>query len=189
MADSVLTASVQPDLGDPGESADGSRLGQAAQAFREALSVLTEHGPTASVITAGRNLGYLGKMTGRWQDAADGYQSALDASDARYRESLQLEARYDELTEVTDLPIELAAALASHARNAESAQAAEPLLQRAVAAIENGRMRLIGDLMKRDQAALEELRTTRPALHEAYRAAAARVRELDTAQWAQFELG
>jgi tetratricopeptide (TPR) repeat protein len=183
-----LTAPTQTEPGDPRGPGAETRLAEAAQAFREALSVLADNGPTASVITAGRNLGYLGRLAGDWRDAADGYQAALDAADARYRESLQLVARYDELTGMTGLPTELAAALVSQAREAE-ADAAGTLLRRAVATIENGRMRLIGDLMERDQAALDELRRARPVLYKSYRTASARLHELDAAQWAEFELG
>ena len=100
----------------PGQPGAETRLDEAAEAFREALSVLTESGPAASVITAGLNLGYLGTLARRWRDAVDGYQAALDALGVRYRESLQPEARYDELTDVAGLPAELAAALASQAQ-------------------------------------------------------------------------
>ena len=63
-------------------------MDEAADAFRQALSVLSDAGPTESVITTGVNLGYLGTSAKRWRDAADGYQAALDASDARYQRNL-----------------------------------------------------------------------------------------------------
>jgi tetratricopeptide (TPR) repeat protein len=196
LASSVLpgwlpAAPAPPDPGDLdalGQPGDETRLDEAAEAFREALSVLTESGPAASVITAGLNLGYLGTLARRWRDAVDGYQAALDAFGARYRESLQPEARYDELTDVAGLPAELAAALASQARDAAAADAAGTLLRRAAATLENGRMQLIGDLMERDQAVLVGLRSVRPQLYEAYRAASQRLREQDAAEWAQFQL-
>jgi hypothetical protein len=193
-AASALAGSVLPGWGPTASasaSAEGvvldphdvsSRLDQAAAGFREALSVLTSAGPTTSVLTAGLNLGYLGTLARRWRDAADGYQAALDASSAWYRESLELEARYDELSEVAGLEAELAAALANQAQSAPDAA----LLRRAVATIENGRMRLIGELMERDEAALERLRTERSSSYEAYRGAAERLRSLDAAQWAEF---
>ena len=171
-------------LGQP----DGeTRLDKAAVAFREALSVLTGSGPAASVITTGLDLGYLGTLARRWRDAVDGYQAALDAFEARYRESLQPEARYDELIDVAGLPAELAAALASQARDTAEADAAGTLLQRAVATLENGRMQLIGDLIGQDQAALARLQPVRRDLHEAYQAASQRLREHDHAEWADFQ--
>ena len=48
-------------------------------------------------------------------------------------------------------------------------------------------MQLIGDLMEQDQAALDGLRSVRPELYEAYRAASQRLREQDAAQWADFQ--
>ena len=185
----VLTAPAHAELDDLGGRDAETRLDEAAEAFREALSVLREGGPTASVITAGLNLGYLGTLARRWHDAADGYQAALDASSASYRESLQLEARYDELTDVAGVETELAAALVNLARDATDADAAGALLRRAAATIENGRMRLIGELMERDVAALDELRTARPELYEAYRVASERLRGQDAAQWADFQVG
>lgn len=180
----VLTAPVLSEVVvlDPDDAA--SRLDQAAVGFREALSVLTSAGPTTSMLTAGVNLGYLGTLARRWRDAADGYQAALDASNAWYRESLELEARYDELSEVAGLEAELAAALVNQARSTPDAA----LLRRAVATIENGRMRMIGELMERDEAALERLREERPSLYEAYRGAAERLRSRDAAQWAEFAI-
>ena len=82
---------------------DPPRRDQATAAFREALEVLRESGPTTSVLMAARNLGYLGVLEGRWEDAVDGYGTALDAADARYRQSVRLEARFDELTDTTGL--------------------------------------------------------------------------------------
>ena len=196
LASSVLpgwlpAAPAPPDLGDLealGQPDDEIRLDKAVEAFRDALSVLTESGPAASVITVGLNLGYLGTLASRWRNAVDGYQAALDAFGARYRESLQPEARYDELSDVAGLTAELAAALASQAGDAAEADAEGTLLRRAAAALENGRMQLIGDLMERDQAALAKLQSVREELYEAYQAASQRLREQDSAEWAQFQL-
>lgn len=185
----VLTAPAHAELDDLGERDAVTRLDEAAEAFRGALSALREGGSTTSVITAGLNLGYLGTLARRWHDAADGYQAALDASSASYRESLQLEARYDELTDVAGVETELAAALANLARDATDADAAEALLRRAAATIENGRMRLIGELMERDVAALDELRTARLELYEAYQVASERLRGQEAAQWTDFQVG
>jgi len=116
-------------------------------------------------------------------------RTGLDASNASYRESVQLEARYDELTDVAGMETELAAALVNLARDTTDADAAEALLRRAAATIENGRMRLIGELMERDAAALDELRTARLELYEAYQVASERLRGHDAAQWADFQVG
>jgi hypothetical protein len=50
-------------------------------------------------------------------------------------------------------------------------------------------MRLIGELIERDVTALDELRTARPELYEAYRIASERLRRQDAAQWADFQVG
>ena len=109
------------------------------------------------------------------------------AADARYRESLQLEARFDELTDIAGLAAELACALARQARIDEGSPDARALLRRAVAAMENGRMRLLGDLMERDAAGLDRLREQRPELHADYLATAQRLHEHEAAQWAGFQ--
>ncbi len=170
---------------------DPPRRDQATAAFREALEVLRESGPTTSVLMAARNLGYLGVLEGRWEDAVDGYGTALDAADARYRQSVRLEARFDELTDTTGLSAELAAALASQARAAvdggPQGSGARELERRAVATLESGRMRLLGDLMEGDAIRLGQLAVVRPELYADYLASAERLRELQAAQWAAFQ--
>jgi tetratricopeptide (TPR) repeat protein len=161
---------------------------QAAAAYRDALSVLQAGGPTASVVTVGRNIGQLGVMRGRWEDAADGYQAALDAADARYRESLLLEARYDELTDITGLRAELAAALGAAAagRSSEAADA-DKLLRRAVTVVENGRMQMLRELTERDRTLLARLRDEHNDLYQSYLTKAERLREYENKQWREFQ--
>jgi hypothetical protein len=168
------------------DAADPARLNQAALAYRDALSALHPGGPATSIITVGWNLGQLGTQRRRWTDAVDGYQIALDAADARYRESLLLEARYDELTDMAGLRSELAAALV---RQAGEAADGDGLLRRAVAVLENGRMQIQGELMgqHREQARLARLRAEHPDIYEDYLAKAERLREHENEQWREFQ--
>jgi tetratricopeptide (TPR) repeat protein len=163
-------------------------LRKAAAAYRDALSVLRAGGPTASIVTVGRNLGQLGAMTQHWEDAAGGYQAALDAANARYRESLLLEAQYDELTDMTGLRAELAAALGSAAadRSGETADA-EELLRRAVTVVENGRMQMLGELTERDRTLLTRLRDEHADLYQSYLMNTERLREYENKQWREFQ--
>jgi tetratricopeptide (TPR) repeat protein len=180
--------------------ADPALWHQASLAYRDAIGILHPGGPTASVITAGRNLGRLGALTRHWPDATEGYQIALAAANARYRESLQLEARYDELTDMTGLRAELAAALCLQSQDAvdltESGSPiqgrlggvanANALLKRAVTVIEDGRMQMLGDLMERDRAQLTRLRAEHPDLYESYLVKAEELREYQSQQWQEF---
>lgn len=139
--------------------------------------------------TVGRNLGRLGVLGGDWHAAADGYQAALDAADARYRESLLLEARYDELTDMTGLRAELAVALARQVRGPAIAVSpdADALLRRAVTVVENGRMQMVGDLMERDRARLDRLQAEHLDLYQSYFSKAERLREYESKQWQEFQ--
>lgn len=147
-------------------------------------------------------LGQLGTRTRRWKDAADGYQIALDAADARHRESLLLEARYDELTDMTGLRAELATALVRQARDtANSATSGSPagrtgeitdadrLLRRAVTVVENGRMQMLGELTEphRERARLTRLRAEHPDIYGDYLTKAERLREQENEQWREFQ--
>jgi hypothetical protein len=114
---------------------------------------------------------------------------------------LLLEARYDELTDMTGLRAELAAALCQQAR--DSADLIEPvshdegrrgevtdsyiLLRRAVTVIENGRMQMLGDLMERDRFQLTRLRAEYPDLYENYLVKAEQLRERQSQQWQEFQ--
>jgi tetratricopeptide (TPR) repeat protein len=174
------------------DPADPSRLDRAALAYRDALEVLHPGGPAASVITVGWNLGQVGTRTRRWEDAVDGYQAALDAADARYRDSLLLEARYDELTDMTGLRSELAAALAMEAqyagRTGESTDA-DRLLRRAVTIIDCGRMQMLGELTEhyRERERLDRLRARHPDIYQDYLTKAERLREQENEQWREFQ--
>ena len=64
---------------------------------------------------------------------------------------------------------------------------AQELRRRAVAALEDGRMRLLGDLMEGDTAGLGRLSGARPDLYADYLGRAERLRELQAAQWAAFQ--
>jgi tetratricopeptide (TPR) repeat protein len=173
---------------DPADTAAPELWEQAAAAFRDALAVLLVGGPTASVVTVGRNLGQLGATTHRWDDAVDGYQAALDAANARYRESLLLEARYDELTDMAGLPAELAAALGSAAADGSSEAAdADELLRRAVTVVENGRMQMLGELTERDRSLLVKLQDEHPDLYQSYLTRSERLREYENNQWREFQ--
>lgn len=183
------------------DPADPVLWDQASLAYREAIGVLNPGGPTASVVTLGWNLGQLGAQTGHWPDAAEGYQIALDAANARYRESLLLEARYDELTDMAGLRAELAAALCQQARDsADLIEYGSPdesrmgevvdssaLLKRAVTVIENGRMQMLGDLLERDRSQLTRLRVEHPDLYESYLGKAEQLREYQSQQWQEFQ--
>jgi len=169
------------------DPADPTRLDQAALAYRDALAALHPGGPAAPIITVGWNLGQLGAQTRRWNDAVDGYQVALAAADARYRESLLLEARYDELTEMTGLRAELAVALARQA--GEAMTDADRLLRRAVTVVEDGRMQMLRELTEHHpgHAQLARLRIERPGIYQDYLAKAERLRDLENEQWREFQ--
>jgi hypothetical protein len=184
------------------DPADPSRLDRAALAYHDALDVLYPGGPAASVITVGWNLGQLGTQTRRPEVAVEGYQIALTATDDRYRESLLLEARYDELMEMTGLRTELAVALARQAQDTVSRAASGPpdagragditdadqLLQRAVTVVENGRMQLLGELTEhhRERDRLARLRVEHPDIYQDYLTKAERLREHENEQWREF---
>jgi hypothetical protein len=127
----------------------------------------------------------------------------VNATEALYRSSLLLEGRYDELTEMTGLRAELAIALTRLARDPTDNQAgaapqgaepqgAEPqapaaLFRRAVTVIDDGRVRMLSDLMERDRDQLSHLEARRSDLYRAYLAAAERLRGYEAEQWQVFQ--
>ncbi len=168
------------------DPAEPDRWPRAARAYADALAGLRADGRAASVITVGRNLGLLGVLRQDWPDAVEGYQAALDAAEILYRGSLLLDARYDELSEMAGLRAELAIALmrlaGRHAGQvADGAPEAVPLLRRAVTVIDDGRVRLLSDLMERDRERLRQLEAARPGLYRAYVEASERLRVRDRA--------
>jgi hypothetical protein len=174
------------------DPAEPERWLRAAQAYRDALAVLREDGRATAIITVAHNLGLLGVLRQDWPDAAEGYQAAVDATEALYRGSLLVEARYDELTEMTGLRAELAIALTRQPGDLTvdqggAAPQGEALLRRAVTVIDDGRVRMLGDLMERDRDQLSRLAARRPDLYQAYVAAAERLRGYETEQWRHFQ--
>lgn len=185
------------------DPAEPERWPRAARAYRDALAVLRGDGRATAIITVARNLGLLGVLRRHWPDAVEGYQAAVDATEALYRSSLLLEGRYDELTEMTGLRAELAIALTRLARDPTDNQAgaapqgaepqgAEPqapaaLFRRAVTVIDDGRVRMLSDLMERDRDQLSHLEARRSDLYRAYLAAAERLRGYEAEQWQVFQ--
>jgi tetratricopeptide (TPR) repeat protein len=173
------------------DPAEPDRWPRAARAYADALAVLRTDGRAAAVITVGRNLGLLGILQQHWPDAVEGYQAALEAAETLYRGSLLLEARYDELTETAGLRAELAIALARLARHPGGDQAGGPqaggLLRRAVTVVDDGRVRMLGDLMEQDREQLRRLEAGQRDLHRAYVTASERLRVHESEQWRAFQ--
>lgn len=138
-----------------GDPAQNRRI--AVEHYQHALQVLGPGTLPASARRAGRNLGYLYLQKGAWAQAADAFQTAVEAAEMLYQSSLLRQSREAELGQNADLYRCAAYALA---------RARQPEL--AMVTLERGRARLLGDALGSDAGELEKLRLARPDLYRAY---------------------
>jgi CHAT domain-containing protein/tetratricopeptide (TPR) repeat protein len=152
--------------GDPAHNLD-----RAIACHHAALEVFVSGGLPASCRRAGENLANACAEAGRWEDAASGYQVAVDAAGVLYAASLLRSTREAELTEAGDLHARAAVALAHAGR-----------LPEAVITLEQGRARGLSDALARDQTDLADLERRDVGAYKAYRHAAERMRRLEATE-------
>ncbi len=112
------------------------------------------------------------RLGDHWNEALAAYESALAAADALYVTSLSRSARQAELSEAPALHL-----------NAAYAAAQAGQLEWAAVIAERARARSLGDALARDQAELGQIRQQSPDLADEFVAAAARLRDLEAAEW------
>ena len=112
------------------------------------------------------------RLGDHWNEALAAYESALAAADALYVTSLSRSAGQAELSEAPALHL-----------NAAYAAAKAGQLEWAAIIAERGRARSLGDALARDQAELGQIRQQSPDLTDEFVAAAARLGDLEAAEW------
>ena len=147
-------------------------LEQAITCFENALSVFEEVGWSARCQETGQALGDVGAEAGRWDKAVQGYQVALDASERLYNTSIIGSAKAVELARTSGLHEHAAYALARTGQ-----------LKEAVIMLEQGRARVLGEIMTRERINLDEIQDHDAIAAEAYRQAVERVHNLESNQW------
>lgn len=155
-----------------GDSHDDD-LRKAINHLEAALATFASAGLPAYQRGTGAALGdAYARLGDHWNQALAAYESALAAADALYVTSFSRSAQQAELSEapVLHLNAAYAAAKAGHC-------------ERAAVIAERGRARSLGDGLARDQAELGQIRRQSPELADEFAAAAARMRELEAAEW------
>jgi tetratricopeptide (TPR) repeat protein len=154
------------------DSHDGD-LRKAINHLEAALEAFASTGLPAYQRGTGQALGdAYARLGDHWNEALAAYESALAAADALYVTSLSRSARQAELSEAPALHL-----------NAAYAAAKAGQLERAAITAERGRARSLGDALARDQAELGQIRQQSPDLADEFAAAAARLRDLEAAEW------
>jgi tetratricopeptide (TPR) repeat protein len=154
------------------DSHDGD-LRKAINHLEAALEAFASTGLPAYQRGTGQALGdAYARLGDHWNEALAAYESALAAADALYVTSLSRSAREAELSEAPALHL-----------NAAYAAAKAGQLERAAITAERGRARSLGDALARDQAELGQIRQQSPDLADEFAAAAARLRDLEAAEW------
>lgn len=142
---------------------------KAEKSYRNALEIFNpETHPLRCALTAGQ-LGLLLMDRGAWEEAADSFRIALQASEILYRSSLLRRGRQAELAGVEGLH-----------RSAVYAFARAGRLEEAVLSLERGRARGLNEVLARDGARLEQVRTVDPLAYSLYCEAAEHLRRLET---------
>ncbi|HEX6904686.1 MAG TPA: CHAT domain-containing protein [Thermoanaerobaculia bacterium] len=143
-------------------------LRQAAEAYESALRI---HDPRTLPLECRRtasSLGELGLRTGRWQQAASSFRIALRAAETLYRSSLLASSREVELSAFPEIYRHAAYALARNGRTGE-----------ALAVLERGKAREIGEALARDQADIEGISREEPSLYRRYLQAARQLQKVE----------
>jgi CHAT domain-containing protein/tetratricopeptide (TPR) repeat protein len=152
---------------------DDDDLRRAINHLEAALEAFASVGLPAYQRGTGQALGdAYARLGDHWSEALAAYESALAAADALYVTSLSRSARQAELSEAPALHL-----------NAAYAAAKVGQLERAAVIAERGRARSLGDALARDQAELGQIRQQSPDLADEFVAAAARLRDLEAAEW------
>ena len=148
-------------------------LREAINHLEGALKAFASTGLPAYQRGTGQALGdAYARLGDHWNEALAAYESALAASDALYVTSVSRGARQAELSEAPALHL-----------NAAYAAARAGQLERAAVIAERGRARILGDALARDQAELGQIRAQSRELADEFVAAAARLRDLEAAEW------
>lgn len=122
----------------------------------------------AAVLNIGQRWGALAAEHALWDEAAAAYVRVLEAAERLVRTQVLRTHKESELRLNTGMATRAAFALAC----TEDARAA-------VLALERGRALLLSEALERSGADVEQLRVGRPDLHERYREAAERLRQLE----------
>ena len=149
-----------------GERAEN--LEQAIFHYQQALEVSTRQAYPVECRQTARNLGNLAFEQGNWELACAAYAEALLAQELLLRAASLRNSKEAELQEIAGLPARLAYA---HLRLGN--------IENALAALESGRARLLGEALERSRRDLERLAEIgQGALLERYKAADAQVQTL-----------
>ncbi len=146
-------------------------LDRASDAFRLAVRIGQRRDPGVA-LQAGRDWGAWAAEEGRWKEAADAFDGALDAAEELYRRQVGRRGREAWLQLAPGLPA-----------NAAVAAARAGFGDRAVLALERGRARMLSDALDRDRAEVSDLRDAgRADLAERFSQAAAELAARERSQ-------
>lgn len=146
--------------------AGGGPRAEAVSLLEKALRV--HGGSPLPTLRVAQLLGEARSELGQWEEAVDAYAIAVGALDSLYTAALLEDTRARELTDAHGLHAEAAYAAMRAGNHA-----------RAVALLERGRARALGDRLARDRAGVDRLVAEHPALHAAYLDAAQRCRAVE----------
>jgi hypothetical protein len=149
-----------------GNKADNFR--NAEKAYLDALKVFNAEIWPDKCRNAARSLGDLLFSNENWEEAIDAYQTAINAAEKLYEESLLRMGKEKELARTSDL-CHLAAYAAAQLNHATDA----------VVFIELGRARWLNEALERDRLDLMKLKTENSEAFEKYQDASMRARKLE----------
>ncbi|MGW4394050.1 CHAT domain-containing tetratricopeptide repeat protein [Amycolatopsis nivea] len=142
----------------------------------EVLAAALAHSPAEDDLEqckrVAASLGVVLADLGRWEASATASQTALAAAEAMYLASLTTAARQYEVETSGAIFQAAAYALAKAGR-----------LEAAVAVLERGRARTLGEALDRDQADVDRLRREKPALLRSYLAAVDQLRRIQAEEF------
>jgi CHAT domain-containing protein/tetratricopeptide (TPR) repeat protein len=141
---------------------------QAITCYTEALKVFRPQALPNNCRNTAWLLGNLYARENRWTEATQPYQTALEAVEVLYEQSLTLTGKQEELAATGDLFHRTACAL-TRVGNLESA----------AVTLERGRARNLSETLARDRADLEQVQLLAPAVYASYQEAASLLRELE----------
>jgi CHAT domain-containing protein/tetratricopeptide (TPR) repeat protein len=158
----VQWAATQHNLGAAySEGIRGERvenLELAIQHYNNALLVRTKHAMPVDCRRTSKLLGnLLFEQLERWEEAANAYEQAIDATELLYSQSLMQESKQSELAEAAAIYHNAAFCLAKMGRTDEAA-----------VYLERSRARTLKELLERDRTDLETVKTHSPSLYERY---------------------
>ena len=143
----------------------------AIAAYQSSLEIFTPKLLPDDCRRSASNLADLYSNQQRWPEAAQTYQTALQAAETLYQSAILLDSQAAELATTADLPQRAAYALARVGN-----------YQEATLTLERGRARGLSESLNRDRADLDQLVETAPQIYQHYRDITAQLRSLESQQ-------